>query len=206
MRSHIVLRAAFLAALAAGAAGSSSCTSAVRQGDGSSFLIIDSLIGVSGAEDFEETGNNLQSDVLTKGGVIEDEGIARLRLALKDPGSATIPTIATSNNFITVTQYRVVFIRTDGRNTPGVDVPWGFDGAVTGTVRAEGTTSFNFPLVRVQAKLEAPLAALANGRGAGVISTIAEITFFGKDQAGRSVSVTGRISVDFADFADPEDS
>jgi hypothetical protein len=203
MRSHIVLRAAFLAALAAGAAGSSSCTSAVRQGDGSSFLIIDSIVGFSGPDD-EETGNNLQSDVLTDGGVIEDEGIVQLRLALKDPGSATIPTLATTNNFITVTQYHVVFIRTDGRNTPGVDVPWPFDGAVTGTVRAEGTTSFNFPLVRVQAKQESPLAAMAGGGGAGVISTIAEITFFGKDQAGRAVSVTGRISVDFADFADPE--
>ena len=27
-----------------------------------------------------------------------------------------------------MTRYRVEFRRTDGRNTPGVDVPYGFDG------------------------------------------------------------------------------
>jgi hypothetical protein len=36
-----------------------------------------------------------------------------------------------------------------------------------------------------------------------VISTIAEITFYGHDQTGRDVSVTGRINVNFANFADP---
>ena len=39
-------------------------------------------------------------------------------------------------------------------------------------------------LVRAQAKLEAPLKALRGGGGAIVISTIAEITFYGTDQNG----------------------
>jgi hypothetical protein len=61
----------------------------------------------------------------------------------------------------------------------------------------------NFNLVRVQAKQEAPLQALTAGGGASTISTIAEITFYGEDQAGRAVSVTGRIGVNFADWGDP---
>lgn len=201
MRAHI-LRAVLLVVLAGGVAGSTSCTSAVRQGEGNSYLIILSLTGVSGADD-EETGTNLQSDVLTEGSVIEDEGIVEFALGLKNVGTPENPATPTTNNFITVTRYRVVFTRTDGRNTPGVDVPYPFDGAVTITV-GEGTSEANFSLVRVQAKLEAPLAALANGGGAGAISTIAEITFYGQDQTGRSVSVSGKMSVDFADYADPE--
>lgn len=201
MRRH-TLRAALLLAAAAALAGSISCSSAIRQGTGSSYLIISSLTAVSGANG-ENAGTNLQSDVLTDGGVIEDEGLVEFVLALKNVGANGSPAEPTTNNFITVNRYRVVFIRTDGRNTPGVDVPFAFDGAFTVTVGAQ-TVDANFPLVRTQAKLEAPLRALAGGRGAGAISTIAEVTFYGQDQTGRSVSVVGRISVDFADFADPE--
>ena len=69
---------------------------------------------------------------------------------------------------------------------------------VTGASRGLG-----FELVRHQAKEEAPLKALANGGGSINISTIAQITFYGRDQAGNDVSVTGSITVDFADFGDP---
>jgi hypothetical protein len=61
-----------------------------------------------------------------------------------------------------------------------------------------------FVLVRVQAKLEAPLAALSGLGGATVISTLAEVTFYGRDQTGREVAVTGTISVNFADWADED--
>jgi len=42
------------------------------------------------------------------------------------------------------------------------------------------------------------------GGGALIISTIAEVTFYGHDQVGNQVSVTGTISVNFADWADPD--
>jgi hypothetical protein len=64
-------------------------------------------------------------------------------------------------------------------------------------------TTASFNLVRIQSKEEAPLQALAGGGGANVISTIARITFYGRDQAGREVSVTGQIGVNFADWGDP---
>ena len=54
--------------------------------------------------------------------------------------------------------------------------------------------------MRAQAKLEAPLLALRNQGGQVVLTTIAEVTLFGKDQAGRDVSVKAKISVTFADF------
>lgn len=179
---------------------SSSCGDMVRQGTGSSFLIVESLLAASGAEP-EDFGGVLHSDVLT---IVDDLptffndlGQVTFRLGMKDPALATSPTQA---NWITVNRYRVRYIRTDGRNTPGVDVPYGFDGAFTVTV--SDTTSIGFELVRHAAKEEAPLRALAtNGV---IIQTIAEVTFWGSDQTGREVSVTAQILVDFGNFADPD--
>lgn len=203
MTTHLnrSIRAIAVLALTASVAGSASCSSMVRGSSSNSYLIIDSLQGFANDD---STGTNLQSDVVTKGGILEDEGRVVFRLGLKDPGSASAPASPTSNNFITVNRYRVVFTRTDGRNVPGVDVPFPFESAFTVTVRGEGTTEAAFSLVRVQAKGEPPLRNLAGGFGLGVISTIAEITFHGHDQTGRAVTVTGRIAVDFADFADPD--
>ncbi|MEI6667229.1 MAG: hypothetical protein WCP29_03665 [Acidobacteriota bacterium] len=170
-------------------------------GRASSYLQIDLLEAASGATPTIFT-TLLQSDVVTKGGVFEDVGQVSLRMALKDPGLAGVPNSPSSVNLITVTRYHVTYRRSDGRNTAGVDVPYAFDGAVTGTIDVIGGKLI-FVLVRGQAKLEAPLAALRGGGGAAVISTIADVTFYGQDQNGNQVSVSGSISVNFADWADP---
>jgi len=94
---------------------------------------------------------------------------------------------------------RQIYIRSDGRNVQGTDVPFAFDGGVTVTV--DGASSVPFTLVRAQAKHEAPLKALAGHGGAQHISTVARVTFYGHDQTGRGVTVTGNIEVDFADWA-----
>jgi hypothetical protein len=104
-------------------------------------------------------------------------------------------------NAITVDQYHVRFIRADGRNTPGVDVPSPFDGAFTGTVSNQELT-VGFELVRHIAKEQAPLAAL--GHNSTIITTICEITFYGRDGAGREVSAVGQLMVNFGNFGDPE--
>ncbi len=122
--------------------------------------------------------------------VYEDLGQVKLRMALKDGGNGTAVASPTAVNSVTVTRYHVDFKRSDGRNTPGVDVPTGFDGAATGTIGSDGSV-LTFVLVRAQAKLESPLKALRNGGGAIVISTMAEVTFYGTDQNGNTVSVTG---------------
>jgi hypothetical protein len=189
--------------LAASTLSSMSCGDVVRQGTGGSFLIVSTIEAAPGAEP-TEFGNTLLSDVLT---VVDDSptffndvGRVTFRLGLKDPGAATSPTTPSQNDAITLTRYQVRFIRADGRNTPGVDVPYGFDGAFTLTVSG-GDASAGFTIVRNVSKMEAPLAALRfNGV---IISTIAEVTFYGADQTGHEVSATARISIDFGNFGDP---
>ncbi len=187
-----------------------SCGTAVRQGRGSSYLIIDRLQGASGAKP-GSFGDVLQSDVLTNvtssGGavqptVFEDVGEVTLRMAMKD--QTVLSTGPTNNNEITITNYHVTYVRSDGRNGQGVDVPYAFDGAATATVSMDGAIAISFVVVRAQAKKEAPLAALVGGGGAVIISTLAQVTFYGHDQAGNAVSVTGSMSVNFADWGDPQ--
>ena len=172
-----------------------SCGDLAREGQAPSYLLIASMQASSGETD--DFGTELRSDVLTEGSIVNDNGQAEFLLLMKDP-SLTEPTSA---NFITIDRYHVKYIRADGRNTQGVDVPYEFDGAVTGTVTDDGLI-LGFTLVRHQAKVEAPLGALASNFV--IVSTIAEVTFYGHDQTGRAVSVMGRISVHFANFADPE--
>lgn len=199
--------------LAAALTVSASCGDLNRSGKSPSFLIIDSLAGAAGARP-DTFGSQLNSDVLTLVNqtvngqltrvptVFNDLGRATLRAALKNPGTAAAPTVPTAINSITITRYHVEFRRADGRNQPGRDVPYAFDGGVTATV---GPTAVmvNFDLVRHTNKQEPPLRNLINAGGANQINTIAEVTFYGKDQAGNDVSVTGMITVNFADFGDP---
>jgi hypothetical protein len=174
------------------------CSEAIRTGQSPAYLIMNSLQGAPGtAGAFSST---LSSDVVNvdpatgNQSIAPDRGQALLELAMKDPLAA--PSTA---NSITITQYHVEYIRSDGRNTQGVDVPFAFDGGVTVTI--SGAATVPFTLVRVQAKQEAPLKALAFGGGANTITTIARVTFYGHDQNGRDVSVTGNIEVNFSDWA-----
>ena len=201
LRSHWAGRVAGLATAVALIAPSVNCTGRQLAGTSPAYLIMDSLLAAPGAQPDTFSGV-LASDVLTNGGIFADNGQVTLRVAMKDPGSTSSPTQPSTTNFITVTRYHVEFVRTDGRNTPGVDVPYAFDGGMTFTVDETGGSGV-FTIVRVQAKAEAPLQALVNNGGAQVISTIARVTFYGADQAGRAVSVTGTISVNFANWADP---
>jgi hypothetical protein len=197
-------------------AGTAGCGQQNTTGRSPSYLVIESLQAASGAKPTTFSGT-LDSDVVTNvtatigeqdvvtPTVYEDIGQVKLRMALKDVGTAVSVTTPTAVNLVTVTRYRVDFKRTDGRNTPGVDVPYGFDGAASGTFGTDGGL-LNFAIVRAQAKLEAPLKALRGGGGAMVISTIADVTFYGTDQNGNTVSVTGAISVNFADWGDPSSS
>jgi hypothetical protein len=193
LRGLAVVAAAFLAG--------PGCGSLTNSGRGASFMIIDNLKGASGATPTDFT-NALQSDVVTGGGIFEDPGQVTIRLGLKDFGSPSAPNTPTITNYITTTHYRIVYKRSDGRNTPGVDVPYPIEGGMTFTA-VGGITTGTFILVRGQAKLETPLLALRGLGGAMIISTIAEITIYGHDQTGVEVSSVGYITVNFADWADP---
>jgi hypothetical protein len=212
-RGWRVTTAALLLLVAAGAAG---CGQQNTTGRSPSYLVVETLQASSGASPGTYSGT-LDSDVVTNVSatvgdqevlvptVYEDLGQAKLRMALKDGGNGMAVAAPTPVNAVTVTRYHVDYKRSDGRQTPGVDVPYSFDGAATGTIGADGSV-LTFAIVRAQAKLEAPLKALQNGGGAIVISTLAEVTFYGTDQNGNAVSVTGAISVNFADWGDPASS
>lgn len=184
-----------LAGLASLAGLSAGCGDLVRQGTGSYTLVIDSLEASAGASG--EVGTTLQSDVFTGGGVISDSGSVTLRLIAKNPFGPSPSDL----NSVVISRYRVTFRRSDGRNTPGEDVPFPFDSALTIRVPAGGSASAGFEFVRHNAKREAPLAGLRTSLVK--ISTIADISFFGRDMAGNDVAATGSIGVTFGDFADP---
>lgn len=205
---HSILSSRTLAGLAVAVSsivGLTSCASELtRTGASPAFVIVESITGASGA-DPETFVVPLLSDVQTKGTSFNDLGKVRLRIGLKNAGSAGNVTAPSPLNSITLSRYRVEFRRSDGRNTQGVDVPHAFDGAATVTIPPDGTADMVFEIVRNQAKLEAPLASLRGLGGAVIISTIAEVTFFGRDQAGNEVTANASLSVNFADFADPEE-
>jgi len=198
IRSKAVWGGAIRAVLALSLFAFSGCGDLVREGTGSAYLIVKSIEAASGAEP-NDFGGNLLSDVVTNvdGAPTYFNDLARTTFTLQMKDILTSPT---PNNFITLTRYHVEFIRADGRNTQGVDVPYAFDGGITATVNA-ADTAVSVTIVRNQAKLEAPLANLS--RNLVILSTIARITFYGHDQTGREASATAQISVDFANFGDP---
>ena len=178
------------------------------------ILVVDSISAASGAAP-GQLGVPLLSDVVTLvkksvngtdqevPTIFNDVGQATLRMVLKDQGAPAVTATPTLLNAITVTRYHVEFIRSDGRNVQGVDVPYAFDGGTTATI-VGGSSDVPFEIVRSVAKEESPLKALALGGGRVFIATIAKVTFYGKDLGGNDVEASGNISVNFADFADPQ--
>jgi hypothetical protein len=184
-----------------------SCGDAVRQGSSPSFLVMDSLMGKSGGHS-TPLSETLQSDVivflsspapctpeLPCPTVFSDSGQVVLRLVPKNIGVAP-----TENNTVTISRYHISFRRADGRNTPGVDLPFGWDGAVTATVVPGESRQIVFELIRHVTKEEPPLVQLI--ANPSIIHTIAEITFYGTDLVGNAVTVTGNMSIEFGNFGD----
>jgi hypothetical protein len=195
-----------LLALAALAAATTACGDVIRESRAPAIIMIDSLTAARGNS--QTFSSVLNSDVLTLvttpapcsatspcPTVFNDVGVVALRLAMKNVGVS--PTFM---NEVTIRRYHVSYRRADGRNTPGVDVPFAFDGAATGTIPATGDLTLGFELVRVVAKEEAPLRQLVNSPT--VLLVIADVTFYGKDRVGNDVSVTGSIGIEFANFGD----
>ena len=180
------------------------CGVKTTTGTSTALLTIASLDGRPGAAGTEGAfSHTVPSDVLTHNTVFEDIGRVRLTLTLKDPGTLELPVRPSPLNAVTVDRYRVRYWRSDGRSVPGVDVPHPFDGAMTMTVGAEEATG-SVVLVRAQAKLEPPLIGLRNFQAAVVVSTLAEVTFYGRDQTGHVATASGFVGINFADWADPE--
>lgn len=207
MRLTAIATGLVIAVLAAG------CGEVARSGRAPGQVVIMALEGASGAEDDLFSGTLLSDVVTIVERTIDDEtvgvptiyndlGRVTMRLILKDPGVPGVAATPSALNAVTFNRYRVTYRRPDGRNTPGVDVPYPFDSAATFTVGEEDIT-VTFQLVRSTAKLEAPLRVLATNAGV-LLNMIAEVTFYGQDQAGNEVSATASIGITFGNFGDPE--
>jgi hypothetical protein len=177
-----------------------------EQGRSPVVVRIDTLEAANGGTTTGTFGGYLHSDVQNIVNVnnvqtptrFNDVGRVTMSLVLRDPGSPGVANTPSELNAVTITHYRVVYRRTDGRNVQGVDVPFAFDSGMTITVAPTGQGQQTFDIVRVSAKFEAPLQALvSNGQA---LDTIADVTFFGKDMHNNDVAVTGSIGITFANF------
>lgn len=209
-----------LVVVGAVALASASCGNVVRDSRSPVMLVMNSLQAAQGGTTLGQYGGILYADVITLvttpapcsstspcATIFADVGQATVSLVLKDIGTPGNPTTPTTNNAVTITRYHVDYTRADGRNTPGVDVPYAIDGGVTATITGTTTTTLSFEIVRHTSKEEPPLVNLRTSGGVAfgnstIISTIATVTLYGTDQVGNDISVSGKIQIDFGDFGD----
>jgi hypothetical protein len=180
------------AVVALGALSMSGCTPDwAKNGNAPVVLLMTAING----------GSPLDSDVMiSNGGICPDIVALRLENHFKNPN-------ITNTGFredLTVSRYEVHYVRSDGRNVEGVDVPYAITGNVAQEVQEESSATLNLEVVRRQAKLEAPLLQLEDSNGGSLIITMfADITIYGTTTTGQVLNpVTGRLQIDFANFGD----
>lgn len=206
------MKAMKLAAPLAFAAGLSSwsCVPAfVQDSEADVIMRIVGLEGDPGSDD-GETGDVLLSDTCCA--IVNDNLNITLDSNLKNQNNP----IVNSFSDITLERYEIRYLRSDGRNVEGVDVPFHITGPLSSRLLpVGGSTSVSVVAVRHQAKLEPPLKNLEGNfsndsgqditgvifSGAGIISTIGEVTVHGRTTSGQAVRAVGRISIVFADFS-----
>ena len=130
--------------------------------------------------------------------VCEDDVDVAVRVVLKNPNT---PGSVASD--VLLDSYEIKYIRSDGRGTEGVDVPYRITGPLAVLVESEGEATFALEVVRRQAKLDPPLT---NIQQTTILTVTAQITLFGKTTSEKRVTTTGSLQIDFADFGDEETS
>jgi hypothetical protein len=162
----------------------------VTSNDASINLIIAAING----------GAHLDSDVRNGAGstfVCPDDVKVDVAVRNKNPNAPT-PSVPSA---VLLKSYEVRYIRSDGRGTEGVDVPYRITGnlAFSVDVASSGTSTVSLEVVRRQAKVEPPLSSIFQ---AATLTVMAEVTLYGETVSGQGVSATGRVQIDFADFLD----
>jgi hypothetical protein len=179
------------------AVSSAGCTPDFGEnGDSPVILRVVSIEAEEGQE--EEAGAFLNSDVLP---IFNDNVTLTLEALSKNPRiTGNLPL-----QDVLVERYEVRYLRSDGLNTEGVDVPYTISGGLSVLVPMNGEADVALVLVRHQAKFEPPLSNLGGPFGADIVlSVTAEITLHGRTTAGDVVSTRGFVRINFADFAEEE--
>jgi hypothetical protein len=187
------------------------CTRVEDNTRSASLLVVESITGIIGQDDSESTP--LLSDTCDSPadqpqdpelcGVFNDNAEITFSNQFLQIGPGTGQGTSFLNDII-VNRYRVDYFRSNGRNTPGVDVPYGIDGTMNVRVPVDTNTTGAILVVRHEAKKEPPLSELDNGPSEGVITAQAEIKFFGQDLSGRTVSATGYLEIHFGNYGEDQ--
>jgi hypothetical protein len=145
-------------------------------------------------------GNVLESDIqISSGATCPDIVPVRVENHGKNPHAPQ----GRFSDDIVIERYEVHYFRSDGRGVEGVDVPYSISGNMAFEVQAGAGVNVNVEVVRRQAKLEAPLATLLGGGGARIVTMFADVTLHARTTTGEVTnSASGRLQIDFADFAD----
>ena len=178
------------------------------------IMEIAGITGVAGGEGQGGTeGDILFSDVSAW---INDDAVVTLNVYRKNPTVAGTSAL----EHVRLESYQVRFLRSDGRNVEGLDVPHRITGALnalrfhTPTETGEIEVDAVINVVRHTAKREPPLINLIDSdltprtrgpflAGEGIITTTAEITVFARQvTTGEALQASGRFQVVFADFVD----
>jgi hypothetical protein len=193
------MKGTILVAAAAALALSGCSADYVTQSQADVLLEVVSIEGTTGGGGTGSgTGAVLHSDVQSATGVFNDNATINFRVITKN---ALLPTTGSVND-VMLERYEVKYLRSDGRATEGVDVPYRITGPMALRVAAGGDGQASIVVVRQQAKLEPPLKNLRGAGGAIVLTCIAEMTFHGTTTSGKVALATGRLQITFADFAD----
>lgn len=176
----------------------SGCSKIENLSNSGSFISIEDITG----KDLDSKSSHTAfSDVLLKGGVINDSGIVTVRESLLDQTATTW----TDYQDVIVDQIDVEYTRADGKNVEGVDVPYKFSQRTSIKLIKGKLVQIDFILVTHNAKLEPPLVGLVNYGQEHILKLEAKVTVHGKDVAGNRVApAVAYISVWCANFADPE--
>jgi hypothetical protein len=181
-----------------------SCNPIENTTQSNSLLI---AVRILGHDIEDQPADYLQSDVVRvdpqtgQGFVMADTAVASLRAELLDPNPDAESSIY---NGIYVTRYVVTYIRSDGKNTPGADVPHSFEGATQSWIQVGQEEEVGFIVVREVAKMEPPLLELHDKREEGVLQVTAQIDFYGHDTVNNQVKATGYLAIFFANYMDAE--
>ena len=134
--------------------------------------------------------------------VFNDSGRATLRLGAEEPGPPRRRWPSPLNE-VTVTDIACRFSRADGRNTPGVDVPYGFDGGVTVTIPAADRPPPSSTSSATRPRWSRRSAGSSGGGAAQHDQHHRRGDVLRARSGGNEVTVTGLMTVNFGDFGDP---
>ncbi|MGD8897279.1 MAG: hypothetical protein PVJ73_14690 [Acidobacteriota bacterium] len=106
---------------------------------------------------------------------------------------------------VLIQRYEVKYSRSDGRGAENQDVPHTIVGVLSTAVdvATSGTTEVPIEVVRRQAKLEPPLS---NITGYDIVTMFATITISGQTVSGDSVTGSGSMQIDFANYGDSDET